>query len=62
MNEHLNSNSSRNSDTHNNNNGEQHCAAHPQRELSATQSKEKSTCKCGLDTGSRGWRYVYQTH
>ena len=61
MNEHLNSKASRHTETRNSN-GEQQYAGHSQRERSAAQSNEKTTCKCGLDTGSRGWRYGYQTH
>lgn len=60
MNEHLNSNATRPSDARSTS-GEQVYAGTEQRERS-TDALTSQARKCGLDTGSRGWRYVYQTH
>ncbi len=61
MTEHLNSNSPRHNEMRSGNN-EQHYAAEPQRARASVQQGSAQTCKCGLDTGTRGWRYLYQTH
>jgi len=61
MNEHLDSNSTRTSDARNNS-GEPIHGTGAQRERGAAEADKHACPKCGLDTGSRGWRYVYQTH
>ena len=60
MNEHLQSNSTRNIDVRSSR--EQVYAAGDARERGIAQAGAAPTRKCGLDTGARGWRYVYQTH
>ena len=60
MNEHLDSNSTRNIDVRSG--SEQAYAAGEARERGSAQAGAAQTRKCGLDTGARGWRYVYQTH
>lgn len=59
MNEQLNSTSTRQPEIRNNN-GEQSYAGET-RERSRSQHADPAR-QCGLDTGARGWRYVYQTH
>jgi hypothetical protein len=59
MNERLIINSSRQT-TARNANAEQSCATAEQHEHTAQCAAQQR--KCGLDTGARGWRYVYQTH
>ncbi len=59
MNEHLVLNSMRKTDAHNTG-AEQAYTAAEQRQYEADRAAERR--KCGLDTGARGWRYVYQTH
>ncbi len=59
MNERLISNPSRNNDARK--------ATAEQGYASAEQHQHSADCaaaprKCALDTGARGWRYVYQTH
>ena len=61
MNEHLNSKSTRNTDARSNS-SEHLYAAGEQRERGNGARGSIQVRKCGLDTGSRGWRYVYQTH
>ncbi len=61
MNEHLNSNSIGNTDARDNR-SEQLYAAGAQREPGSVQAGTIETRRRALDTGSRGWRYVYQTH
>ena len=58
MNEQLNSNSTRPSDLRNS----EQVYAGEQRERATPQPAVGQARKCGLDTGARGWRYVYQTH
>lgn len=60
MTEHHTANSPRLAEVRRNN--EQVYAADAQHERAAAQQGSVQTCKCGLDTGTRGWRYVYQTH
>ena len=59
MNEHLIFNSMRKTDARNTG-AEQAYVAAEQRQHAADRAAERG--KCGLDTGARGWRYVYQTH
>lgn len=61
MNEHLNSTSLRHTEIRSNG-SEQVYAADAQRQRGSVQQGSAQGCKCGLDTGTRGWRYVYQTH
>ncbi len=61
MNEHIHSNSTRNIDARGSS-SEQIYAAGEARERGIAQAGVAQARKCGLDTGSRGWRYVYQTH
>lgn len=60
MNEHLHLNSTRNIDVRSS--SEQVYAAGEARERGIAQAGAAPTRKCALDTGARGWRYVYQTH
>ena len=66
MNEHLNSISLRHTEARSNS-SEQVYAADAQRQRGSVQQGSAQqgsaqACQCGLDTGTRGWRYVYQTH
>ena len=60
MNEYLNSNSSRQSEVRSTNHD--HAYAADQHNRDTTPLTAGQARKCGLDTGARGWRYVYQTH
>lgn len=60
MNEHLDSTSPRQAEVRAT--SEQAYAADTRRERGAPRQPGAQPCKCGLDTGSRGWRYVVQTH
>ena len=60
MNEHLDSNSTRTIDVRSS--SEQVYVAGDARERGIAQAGATQTRKCALDTGARGWRYVYQTH
>ena len=59
MNERLNFNASRKNDARNTG-AEQNYATAEQHHHTADGATERR--KCALDTGARGWRYVYQTH
>ena len=61
MNEHLNSNSTRQTESRSNSSEALYAGAE-QRERGNNAMSASQARKCGLDTGSRGWRYVYQTH